>query len=225
MTDLLPAIVLFGDVVDSRSDPGASDHLRALRDELDAVYGATRMAPTGFTQGDEIQLLLRPGTDPFPAILHAFLRPDARTLRWVVVAGSVEPGSGPATEWTGPAYHRARVVLGQAKANRIGLVAETGDTVTDELLADLAPLLPALLGELTNRQREVGRLFLVDGLLQADIASRLGVSRATVSVIADRGRFRHLGRLASALRTIFTDGVERAAAAPLEAAAANGGAA
>ena len=65
MTATLPATVLFGDVVDSRRDPGASAYLRGLRDELDAVYVGRYLAPPGFTQGDEIQLLLASGADPF----------------------------------------------------------------------------------------------------------------------------------------------------------------
>jgi hypothetical protein len=36
------------------------------------------------------------------------------------------------------------------------------------------------------------------------------VTRATVSVIADRGRIRHLEGLAAGLATIFRDGVARA---------------
>ena len=179
MTDLLPAIVLFGDVVDSRLDPGTSDYLRGLRDELDAAYPAERLAPTGFTQGDEIQLLLAPGADPFRAVVRAALRAESRTLRWACAAGLVEPGTGPATERNGPAFHAARDLLERAKARREGLFAETGDPAADALLADLGPLLP----------------------------ERLGGSRATVSVIADRGRIRHVGRLASALATIFRDGV------------------
>jgi predicted DNA-binding protein (UPF0251 family) len=92
-------------------------------------------------------------------------------------------------------------------------VVVTGDPAADALLGDLGPLLPALLADLTTRQREVGHLILVDDLRRADAADRLGVSRATVSVIADRGRIRHIGRLAAALAAIFRDGVARAAAA------------
>ena len=207
---MIPATVLFGDVVDSRRDPGASAFLRSLREELDASTAHERLAPAGFTQGDEIQLLLTSGADPFRIMLRAALHPDARGLRWAVVAGLVEPGSGPATERTGPAFRAARVLLERGKAHRDGLVAMTGDPAADELLADLGPLLPTLLGELTLRQREVGRLLVVDGLRQAEAADRLGVSRATVSVIADRGRIRHLQGLAAGLSTIFRDGVTRA---------------
>jgi DNA-binding CsgD family transcriptional regulator len=224
MTPLVPATVLFGDVVDSRADPGASAFLRALRDELEAVYGSRRLAPAGFTQGDELQLLLVPGADPFLAVLRAALHPDARELRWAVVAGGVQPGTGPATERTGPAFIAARELLERAKTRREGLVAQTGDAAADALLLDLGPVLAALLAELTDRQREVARLLLVEGLRRAEAAERLGVSRATVSVIAARGRVRHLAALAAALARTFGEGVERAsraaAAAPAPAGAA-----
>jgi RNA polymerase sigma factor (sigma-70 family) len=210
MTGLLPAIVLFGDVVDSRGDAGASAFLRGLRDELEVAYAGERLAPAGFTQGDEIQLLLAPAADPFQAIVRASLRPAARELRWAVVAGEVEAGSGPATERTGPAFHAARGALEQAKSRREGLVALTGDPAADRLLADIGPLFPALLAELTARQREVARLVLVDGLRRSEIAERLGVSRATVSVIAARARVQHLGRLADALATVFRGGAASA---------------
>jgi predicted DNA-binding protein (UPF0251 family) len=221
--------VLFGDVVDSRSETGADTFLRGLRDELDAAYASDCLAPTGFTQGDEIQLLLAPGADPFRAVVRAALHPEARELRWAAVAGPVDRGSGPATERNGPAFHAARDLLERSKTRREGMVAVTGDTVSDALLADLAPLLPALLAELTARQREVARLLLVEGLRRAEAAERLHVSRATVSVIADRGRVRHVGRLADGLATIFRDGAARAGTAggdgPAAVAAPTGSAA
>jgi hypothetical protein len=217
VTELQPAIVVFGDVVDSRRDPGASAFLRSLRDELDIAYLTERLAPAGFTQGDELQLLLRPGADPFLAVVRAGLHPGARDLRWAVVHGFVEPGTGPATERNGPAFHAAREGVERARTRREGMVVRTGDAHADGLLADLAPLLPALLGELTARQREVARLVLVDHLRLADTAERLRVSRATVSVIADRGRVRHLGRLAAGLAQLFREG-SIAAAMPAPAA-------
>lgn len=214
MTDRLSGAVLFGDVVDSRTDPGSTAWLRLLCAELDATYGHDqRQAPFAFTQGDEIQGLLAPGVDPFRAVLRAALAPDARSLRWAIVAGEIEPGSGPATERTGPAFHAARAALDEAKAHRDGLRAVTGHEPTDALLGDLGPLLPELLDRLTARQREVGRLLLLDALRQSEAADRLGVSRATVSVMAERAGIRHLDRLARALAVLFDEGVARAASA------------
>ncbi|MEO5966322.1 MAG: hypothetical protein ABIR11_12715 [Candidatus Limnocylindrales bacterium] len=211
MTDLSTGTVLFGDVVDSRRDPGSSAWLRSLRVDLDAAYPrGQRLAGFGFTQGDEVQGLLATGVDPFRAIVRTALLPDARTLRWAIVAGPIEPGSGPATERTGPAFRAAREALARAKSGRIALVAISGDPEADSLLGDLAPLLGSLLADLTARQREIAHLILVDELRRAEAAERLHVSRATVSVIADRGRIRHLGGLARALATVFLEGAARA---------------
>src|SRR3954449_6981948 len=96
MTSLVPATVVFGDVVGSRDDPGTPQFLRALRDDLDGAYGRGLLAPVGFTQGDELQLLLAPGFDPFQAVLRAALRADARGIRWAVVAGGGGAGAGAA---------------------------------------------------------------------------------------------------------------------------------
>src|SRR3954462_7061587 len=111
MTPLVAATVVFGDVVGSRDDPGTPEFLRALRDDLEAAYGKGRLAPAGFTQGDELQLLIAPGVDPFQAVPRPALGPDARGIRWAIVAGDVVAGTGPATERTGPAFLAARELL------------------------------------------------------------------------------------------------------------------
>ena len=116
--------VVFGDVVDSRRDPGSTAWLRSLCADLEAAYPRdARLASFAFTQGDEIQGLLAPDANPFLGVLRGALRSDARTLRWAVVAGEVEPGTGPATERTGPAFLAAREAIGRAKAHRDGLIA------------------------------------------------------------------------------------------------------
>ena len=211
MTAPSTGTVVFGDVVDSRRDPGSTGWLRALCAELEDAYPrADRLAAFAFTQGDEIQGLLAPGADPFRAVLHAALQPDARTLRWAIVAGDIDPGTGPATERNGVAFLIAREAIARAKAHREGLVAISGDPEADGLLADTGPLLAALLADLTPRQREVARLIAIDDLRQSQAAEHLGVSRATVSVIADRARVRHLQGLVRTLASIFAEGVRRA---------------
>ena len=202
------AIVLFGDVVASRSVARAADWLRSLRAELDGVYGAARLAPFQFTQGDELQGLLHPGADPFEAVVRAALRPDRLPMRWVIVAGEVERGRGPATQRTGPAFLVARELAGLNRRRRDDVTAQTGDPGTDRLLVDIAPVLGRLLGELTPRQRSVARLVLVEGLRQAEVAKRLGVRPPTVSVAADRARVKEIGRLHDASRRLLAMGIE-----------------
>jgi hypothetical protein len=211
MTASYAGTVLFGDVVDSRRDPDSTAWLRSLCAELESAYPReARLASFAFTQGDELQGLLAPDADPFRAVLLAALHPDARDLRWAIVAGEVDPGSGPAIERTGRAFLVARESIARARAHRDGLVALTGDAEADARLADLGPLLAALLADLTPRQREVARLIVIEELRRSEAADHLGVSRATVSVIADRARVRHLAGLARALASIFAEGARRA---------------
>jgi RNA polymerase sigma factor (sigma-70 family) len=208
-----PALVLFGDVVRSRVDgPAGTTWLRELIRELERAYpGTARLAPFAFTQGDELQGLLRIDADPFAAVLRATLHDDALPMRWVIVAGPIEMGRGPATERTGPAFLGARRLLEQARARREGLLVQVGDTRTDDLLGELAPLLADLLGDLTDRQRTIARMMIVEGLRQSEVAERLGVSRATISVMADRARIRRIDGLLGLLRRVVRDALDGAA--------------
>jgi hypothetical protein len=215
------AIVLFGDVVRSRRDSsGSTAWLRTLVKELEAAYPSSeRLADFEFTQGDEIQGLLTISADPLLAIIRASLHPDRRPMRWVVVAGEVDPGRGPATQRTGAAFIRARELLSEAATRRDDLLMESGDPDTDPLLDDLAPLLAELLSDLTRRQRAIGRLLLVDGVRRSEAAAILKVSRATISVAADRAHIRSIGRLGHALTTLFARGLAAATGRAGESAA------
>lgn len=204
--------MLFGDVVRSRRDSsGSTAWLRTLVEELEIAYPPDeRLANFEFTQGDEIQGLLATQSDPIVAIIRAALHPDRRPMRWVVVAGEIDPGRGPATQRTGAAFLQARELLANAASRRDGLLIATGDPATDRLLDDLAPLLAELLADLTPRQRAIGQLLLVEGLRRSEAAARLNVSRATVSVAADRAHLRSISRLAHALAALFSGGLETA---------------
>lgn len=199
------ASVLFGDVIRSRRDATtATAWLRTLVADLEEAYPPSeRLARFEFTQGDEIQGLLTPDADPLRAVLRAALRPERIEMRWVIVRGEVDPGRGPATQRSGAAFIAARERLGTAAARRERLAVVTGDAETDALLDGIAPLLGDLLAELTARQRQIAWLLLVEGLRRADAAERLGVSRATISVAADRAHLRSLVDLARVIRTLF----------------------
>jgi DNA-binding NarL/FixJ family response regulator len=115
----------------------------------------------------------------------------------------VDPGRGPATQRSGAAFITARERLVAAAARRERLAVVSGDPATDALLDGIAPLFGELLSELTVRQREIAWLLLVEGLRRADVAERLAVSRATISVAADRAHLRELGDLAGVIRTLL----------------------
>jgi hypothetical protein len=135
-------------------------------------------------------------------------------MRWVIVAGEVDAGSGPATQRTGPAFLAARELAGQVRRRRELLVARTGHDDTDQLLAEILPALARLLAELTSRQREIGRLVLVDRLSQADAARQLDIRAPTVSVAADRAGLREIDGLHAAARRLVASGISAVADAP-----------
>ncbi len=198
------AFVLFGDVIRSRRDSvAATAWLRTLIADLSNAYRDETLAPFEFTQGDELQGLLGRTADPTRAILRAALHPKRLPMRWVVVAGDVDPGTGPATQRSGPAFIVARERLQTCVARRDRVAVVSGEQATDELLEGLAPLLGELLADLTTRQREIAWLMLVEGLRGSEVAERLHVSRATVSVAADRAHLRSLGALTRAVRTLL----------------------
>ena len=229
--DITWGVAIFGDVIGSRTQPrAATAWLERLCVDLDASYQGSLLAEFEFTQGDEIQGLLHPDADPFAAVMDAALRPHTGAsgvprMRWVVTAGQVDPGRGPATRRSGRAFVDARRLLEQARSDGDGLLCRTGDPVADELLAGTAPVLAAIIAGMTDRQREIAHLSLIDGLRQADIAERLRIARPTVSIAAARGDLRNLGRLSRAVRSIWTSGVSRtrpaAEATPAEIAGAS----
>ncbi len=207
-----PAIVVFGDVIHSRLDPaGSSAWLRALCAELQAAHAAEALAAFGFTQGDELQGLLRPYADPIGVVLRAALAEGARPMRWAIAVGAVESGRGPATERTGEAFVVARAALEETRRQHSSLRIVTGVPTVDVLLDDLAPVLGSALENLTPTQRRVAGLILVEGLRRSEVADRLQVSRATVSVTASRGGVPSLERLSRVIRNL----VERSRATEL----------
>jgi DNA-binding CsgD family transcriptional regulator len=205
------ALVVFGDVIRSRHDaPAATDWLRILAADLNAAYAAgERLAPFEFTQGDELQGLVASDSNPLTAILRGTLHPAAIPMRWVVVAGEVDPGRGPATQRSGPAFVAARERLAQANVRRERVSIVSGDTATDDLLHGLGPILGELLADLTRRQREIAWLLLVERLRRSEAAERLDVSRATISVAADRAHLRSIGELARVLHVLLERSTKR----------------
>jgi len=206
-----PGLVLFGDVVGSRHDSaGSTAWLRDLVTELDAAYGGERLASFGFTQGDELQGLLAPTADPLTAVLRAALGPGGRRMRWVVARGEVDADPtgvrAPATERTGPAFVLARTAIDEARTSHERLVILTGQADVDALLADLTPALVDMLDGLTERQRTVARLALIEDLRQSEVADRLHVRRATISVSFNRARVRSLQRLVAGIRRVYSSG-------------------
>lgn len=212
-------ICVMGDVMGSRQHAAAATAwLERLRSHLEHAY-PERLAPFEFTQGDEIQGLLPIDADPLFLVLDAMLRPHdppdgVPRMRWVVAAGPIDPGEGPATRRTGVAFLIARRLISGAHRDGDGLRCATGHPAGDAMLADVAPVLASLIDRMTDRQRQVLHLQVIGGLRQEAIADRLGVSQPAVSGLVARAGARDVARLTSAVRTLLMDGIRRSTADP-----------
>jgi hypothetical protein len=210
------ALVLLGAVAGShRNRAGESAWLLELTAALQEACGELRLAPFALTPDDEVLGLLTAGADPLAAVLRAALGPGGRAVRWVCVWGAVNPGEGLSTQRSGQAFATAREALVAARSARERLVILTGNPGADALLAGMTPALVDLLDGLTEHQRVVAGLALLDGLRQAEVAERLGIRRATTSVAFARARVNSIGRLSAAIRKTC----EAATAAAADAAA------
>ncbi len=173
--------------------------LATVATEINELYEDTELVfPFRATSSNCIEGRLGPGADPLAAILLGTLAAGPE-LHWTVVADSKQRTDEPSADRRGGVQPRAG---GRA-------VVRTGSDHEDRLLEDLLPALFDQLDELTERQRTVVRLALVDGLRQSQVAARLGVKRATVSISFERSHVGSLNRFVSALRRIML-GVEGA---------------
>jgi hypothetical protein len=179
------AIALLGAPMRSRAEARPLAPLvKELVRTLDGYLGRSQLSPCGATNLYEIEALLRPGADPFAAIVFAHLTSGVETLptRWVIARGPVDVAPGWMISPTYNATHRTGAVLTEAgltlksliKANsRRRVVVFSGNPQADAAIA-------ALMGETLRRIDRLGaptRALLEAALLEgADITA---ISRRT----------------------------------------------
>ncbi len=196
------AIAILGDDIEDRAGgPIGAAGLRALVTKLEAAYPTERLGRFVASDGRVVGLI-DGDADPLRAVMVGGLADRAPRIRWALVAGLIGPGRAAAPRRAGALLAEARETIALARARRDHLSVRTGEPGADRLLLGIAPLLTELLDGLSDHQRTVARMILVEGLRQADVADRLGVSRATVSVMYGRGRIRSIERLAGVIRAI-----------------------
>jgi DNA-binding CsgD family transcriptional regulator len=206
------AIAVVGaDVEELDGRPVAAARLASLRSSLDAAFPGGLLAPFELGSG-RIVGLLAPGIDPLRPVLVGSVGDGAVRLRWGIAQGALASGRGGIARRARALTAGADDAIDLGRARRDHLVVRTGVEGADRLLDGIAPLLVELLDDLTDRQRTVARLILLDGLRQSDVADALGVSRATVSVMVGRGRIRSVERLAGAIRAVMSAAADASAA-------------
>lgn len=179
-------VALIGDLAASRElgagrRRGVQERLDELLAELNREFEASLLARLTITLGDEFQgVLSDPGVLPDLTWRLAVGLPEMRI--WTGVGrGAIETElRNEAVGMDGPAFHRAREALDEAKTSRRhgGVYEGFGDD--DPVLGGLARLVDRLRADLTDAQVEAVDLAR-RGMTQRDVAERLGVTPQAVS--------------------------------------------
>jgi DNA-binding CsgD family transcriptional regulator len=176
--------------------------LATLCADLNRAFAGGVLVPFELDAGRLVGVL-DPGVDALRAVLVASVGGGPVRVRWGIAQGALEAGGGDLADRARTPIAAADEAIGVGRARRDHLIVRTAVEGADRLLDGIAPLLVDLLDDLSDRQRIVARLILLDGLRQADVADELEVSRATVSVMVGRGRIRAVDRLGGAIRAVM----------------------
>lgn len=187
MRDGWASAVVGTDVVELDGRPVSAATITSLRSRLDDAFPGSLLAPFALDAG-RIVGLLDPLADPLRPVLVGGVGDGAVRVRWAIAQGELASGRGGIARRASALMAVADEAIDVARTRRDHLVVRTGIEGADRLLDGIAPLLVELLDDLTDRQRTVARLILLDRLRQSDVADALGVSRATVSVMVGRGQ-------------------------------------
>lgn len=158
--------------------------IRTLLNELNSKFNDTIVANFTLTLGDEFQGVLK---SPSPFLRVVKLVRECLPVKVYCGVGMGEvltPLSRMPGEMDGPAFHRSRQALEEAKRRRIELVVRSGEEIVDSLVNPLSLLILHVMSGWTKRQREV--ISLIESgehRTLSEIARKLSVSKQSVSKI------------------------------------------
>ena len=154
-------------------------------------FAADWIASLETTRGlDKDSSVLRTPTHAFDVVMAVNLHVWPARFRFALARGSVDVGSrgDPASDFDGPAFHRAADSLDRARTERKPLAIDIrgGDKSIVHLAEATAQLHHAIVADWTPRACEVVRLARKStehsqGLTQQDIAAKLGITQPAVS--------------------------------------------
>jgi SatD family (SatD) len=187
------SIAIIGDMVGSRKlNPAERKSVQAafnrLIRQLNGRFADALEAKFNIALGDEFEGLLASAAAPavIPLLIWTVEKDfPSPVVRLGIGHGSITADSGEfASDWDGPAFHRAREAIDLAKTKRQlgGLFRGFGDN-HDAILNGLARVLHYQRDRWSDQQRKVAQL-LHDGNSQIAVAGVMGLSRQAVSSYA-----------------------------------------
>ena len=189
--------ILVGDIVGSRE---ASDRqklqsdIQSSLDEVNDEVDGSSIAPMEIVRGDEFEGGFR---DP-SACIEAFFTLE-RILFPVRFKAGIGVGEISTSEDTsisrmdGPAFHRARAAVEEAKSSASDLLIRSNNQSRDAILNTILDLLTLLKERWTDRQWEIVNHYRENrDRTQSEIAYEFGISQPAVAKVLQRTKIKHI---------------------------------
>lgn len=179
-------LAVIADMVKSRELPSArrasvQKHFQDLVTTLNREYRDSLASKFAITLGDEFQGLLTTSTLLPDLIWQIEEKFSDRQVRLGIGVGALDtPLQEYAINIDGPALHAARDAIEAAKKSNLLGGVFSGMGSLDEVLNGIARLLWFQRSNWTRAQRTIANL-LRKGMMQSEVAERLGISRQVVS--------------------------------------------
>ncbi|MCK8817147.1 SatD family protein [Natroniella sulfidigena] len=190
--------------IDRRND--AKDKLEKAIDKINLKYKRELVAKFSIYAGDEVQGLLANPTRSYQLIkdLQKEIAPLELTFGVGVGSISTEIPDEPTTwELDGPAYHRARKMIKQAKKKKPSICYSFEEAV-DDLINSLIYFIQSNKEFRTNRQQKVVSLYKKLNN-QKEVAKKLDITQATVSKILAQSLYHQIQKAENSINNYLAN--------------------
>ena len=157
--------------------------------ELNSRFKSDILAEFMMTLGDEFQGVLKSPKKALEVFRYIKKKLPASFYCGVGVGGIDTPLSNKPSEMDGPAFHRSRDALDEAKKKKLDIVVKSGNHELDSLVNILMKLTLYIRGRWSKRQREIIEYIESrEGIMEKEVAKHFNVSRQYISkVIKESG--------------------------------------
>ena len=178
-------LVLIGDMVRSKALSDRSRIQRSFNDvlqEAQTKYGKDFISPLTLTIGDEFQAVLENPGNLFSLFTFIEINLEGVHFRYGLGLGGIDTDINhrQAIGMDGPAFHRARSAIEQAKKNKQRFYFKSGRTSQDERINTLLSWVDYAVKR-WNIQRKKIFYYFCENRTQKEIADSLNISQPAVS--------------------------------------------
>ena len=178
-------LVLIGDMVGSKAQRDRNSLQRSFAETLQKAqkkYGTAFISPLTLTIGDEFQAVLEKSDDLFSLLTFIETQLDGVQFRYGMGLGGIDTdiNSQQAIGMDGPAFHRARAAIEQAKKEQRRFCFKSGHSGQEERINILLNWVDYAVKR-WNAQRKKIFLYYCEQYTQKEIAARLRITQPAVS--------------------------------------------